>query len=172
MKISQLQPNEYGQFYANYLAQVSDEYTLVEELEISVHRLVKFVREIPMDKFDYRYAEGKWTIKDILLHLIDSERIFAYRALRIARNDKTPLPGFEENEYAEIAGGSERSIRDLLTELALVRQSTIHLFKTFDEEALLRTGTASGVGVSVRALGVIIIGHQKHHQKIFEERYL
>jgi uncharacterized damage-inducible protein DinB len=171
MKISQLTDSEFAPFYASYVAQVFDG-DLLEELEISVHELIRFVQNIPMDKYDYRYAEGKWTIKDILQHLMDAERIFAYRALRIARNDKTPLPGFDENDYAIIAGGSERSIRDLLTELALVRQATIHLFKTFDDEALVRTGTASGFPVSVRALGVIIIGHQKHHQKVFEERYL
>lgn len=171
MKISQLTNTEFAPFYAPYVSKVADG-DLLEELEISVHDLVRFVQNIPMDKYDYRYAEGKWTIKDILQHLMDSERIFAYRALRIARNDKTLLPGFEENEYANIAGGNNRSIRDLLTELAIVRQATIHLFKTFDADALIRTGTASGFSVSVRALGVIIIGHQKHHQQIFEERYL
>lgn len=172
MKISQLQPDEYGQFYANYLAQVSDEYNLVEELEISVHRLVKFVREIPMDKFDYRYAEGKWTIKDILLHLIDAERIFAYRALRFARNDKTELPGFEENSYVDEANANKRSIQDLLTELLVVRQASLSLFKSFSEEQLLRKGIASNHPISVRALGFIIVGHQNHHQRVFEERYL
>lgn len=171
MKTSQLLPTEYALFYVNYIAMV-DEVELLDDLEISVHEFIKFVQNIPMDKYDYRYAEGKWTIKDIIQHLIDSERIFAYRALRIARNDKTPLPGFEENDYAAIAGGSERSIRDLLTELAIVRQATISLFKTFSEEVLLRTGIASGYDISVRALGFIIIGHQKHHQKIFQERYL
>lgn len=171
MNIINLNDTEFAPFYASYVAQVPDG-DLLEELEISVHDLIRFVQNIPLDKYDYRYAEGKWTIKDILQHLMDSERIFAYRALRIARNDKTPLPGFDENDFADIAGGNERSIRDLLTELALVRQSTIHLFKTFSDEALVRMGTASGVAVSVRALGVIIIGHQKHHQKIFEERYL
>ena len=125
MKIFQLKSDEYGQFYANYLAQVSDEYTLVEELEISVHRLVKFVREIPMDKFDYRYAEGKWTIKDILLHLIDSERIFAYRALRFARNDKTELPGFDQNSYVDEPNTNQISITDLFTELLVDRQACL-----------------------------------------------
>jgi uncharacterized damage-inducible protein DinB len=172
MKVSQLQEGEFASFYANYLAQVSDEYTLVEELEISVHRLVKFVREIPMDKFDYRYAEGKWTIKDILLHLIDAERIFAYRALRFARNDETDLPGFEENSYVDEANANKRSIQDLLTELLVVRQSTLTLFKSFSEEQLLRKGIASNNQASVRALGFIIVGHQNHHQRVFEELYL
>lgn len=172
MKPSQLQPTEFAPYQQSYIAQVSDEYTLVEELEISVHRLVKFVREIPMDKFDYRYAEGKWTIKDIILHLIDAERIFAYRALRFARNDKTELPGFDENNYVDEANANSRSIQDLLTELLVVRQSTLSLFKSFSEEQLLRVGIASNNPMSVRALGFVIIGHQNHHQKIFQERYL
>ena len=172
MKVTQVHSGEYAPFYANYIAQISDEYTLMEELEISVHRLVKFVQDIPMDKYDYRYAEGKWTIKDILQHLIDAERIFAYRALRFARNDKAELPGFEENDYADAANGDKRSIMDLLTELAVVRQATLSLFKTFQDEQLLRSGIASKNNMSVRALGFVIIGHQNHHQRIFQERYL
>ncbi|RKS20303.1 DinB family protein [Flavobacterium endophyticum] len=171
MKTSQLLQTEYAPYYATYISKV-EEADLVEELEISVHEFIKFVQNIPLDKYDYSYAEGKWTIKDIIQHLMDSERIFTYRALRIARNDKTPLASFEENEYAAIAGANQRSIRDLLTELAIVRQSTIALFKTFSEDVLKRIGVASGYDVSVRALGVIIIGHQKHHQRIFMERYL
>lgn len=172
MKPKDLNPTEYAAYFGNYISQVSDEYTLIEELEISVHRLIKFVREIPMDKFDYRYAEGKWTIKDMLQHIIDSERIFAYRALRIARNDKTELPGFEEDDYANEANGSSRSIQSLLTELAIVREATLSLFKSFSEEELKRTGTASENPVSVRAIGFIIVGHQNHHQRVFQERYL
>ena len=171
MKTSQLSQTEFAPFYSTYISMV-DEVDLVEELEISVHEFIKFIQNIPLDKYDYRYAEGKWTIKDIIQHLMDAERIFAYRALRIARNDKTPLASFEENDYADIAGANERSIRDLLTELAIVRQSTIALFKTLSEEVLQRVGIASGFEVSVRALGFIIIGHQKHHEKIFKERYL
>jgi uncharacterized damage-inducible protein DinB len=172
MNIKQLQPTEYAPYFLNYISQVSDEYTLIEELEISVHRLIKFVQDIPMDKFEYRYAEGKWTIKDILQHLIDCERIFAYRALRFARNDKTDLPGFDEDIFANAANGSSRSIQSLLTELGVVRQASISLFKSFAEEDLLKTGTANKNLMSVRALGFVMIGHQNHHQKIFVERYL
>ena len=92
MKPSQVQSNEYAPYYANFISNLSDEYTLIEELEIALHRFIKFVQNLPMDKFDYRYAEGKWTIKDIIQHVIDCERAFSYRALRIARNDKTELP--------------------------------------------------------------------------------
>jgi uncharacterized damage-inducible protein DinB len=172
MKPQDLKPTEFAPYFGTYINQVSDEYTLIEELEISVHRLIKFVQDIPMDIFDYRYAEGKWTIKDILQHIIDTERIFAYRALRIARNDKTALPGFEEDDYAREANGSSRSIQSLLTELAIVRQSTLALFKTFSDDVLLQTGTASNNPVSVRAIGFMIIGHQNHHQRVFKERYL
>lgn len=172
MKPSQLQSTEYASYYGNYIAQVTDEYTLIEELEISLHRYIKFVQDIPMDKFDYRYAEGKWTIKDIIQHIIDAERIFSYRALRFARNDKAELPGFEENEYVEEANGNQRSIMELLTELSSVRHATLLLFKSFNEEQLCRIGIASNNPMSVRAIGFVIIGHQNHHQKIFEERYL
>jgi len=172
MKPTQLQPNEYASYYGNYIAQVSDEYTLIEELEISLHRFIKFVQNIPMDKFDFRYAEGKWTIKDIIQHLIDAERVFAYRALRFARNDATELPGFEENDYVNEANGNQRSIMELLTELSAVRHATLLLFKSFNEEQLLRIGIASNNPMSVRALGFVMIGHQNHHQKVFEERYL
>jgi uncharacterized damage-inducible protein DinB len=172
MKISQLNSTEFAPFYANYIAQVSDEYTLIEELEISLHRFIKFVQNIPMDKFDYRYADGKWTIKDIIQHIIDAERIFAYRALRFSRNDKTELPSFDENNYVDEANGFQRSIMDLLTELSAVRHSTLLLFKTINEEQMLRIGIASNNQISVRALGFVIIGHQNHHQMVFEERYL
>lgn len=172
MKPSQLQPGEYAHYYADYISQVSEEYSLIEELEISVHRLIKFVQNIPLDKFDYRYAEGKWTIKDILQHLIDAERIFAYRALRFGRNDLTPLASFDENDYVEMANANSRSIQDLLTELLVVRQATLALFKSFSEAELMRIGTASNNPMSVRVLGFVIIGHQNHHQRVFQERYL
>lgn len=172
MHIEQIQNDEYGDFYAPYLAQVNPQHSLIEELEISLHRFIYFVREIPMDKFDYRYAEGKWTIKEIIQHIIDSERVFAYRAMRIARNDQTPLPGFDENFYVEQSNGNLRSIQDLLTELSNLRHVTIYLFKSFTSEAMDRKGMASNFPISVRALGFIIIGHQNHHQKVFQQRYL
>ncbi len=172
MKLDQLPINEYPDFYTGYIQAIAN-VELIEELEICLHEFIKFVQNIPMDKFDYRYAEDKWTIKDIIQHLIDAERIFSYRALRIARNDKTALPGFDEQLFADTAlANQRRSIQDLLTEFAVVRQSTLSLFKSLNNEELANMGLASGKEVSVRAIGFIIIGHQKHHQKIFEERYL
>lgn len=171
MKPSELLPTEYPAYQKTYIDTV-DDVDLIEELEISLHRFIRFVREIPMDKFDYRYAPGKWTIKEIIQHVIDCERIFAYRALAFARNDKTPLPGFEENDYASESDGNSRHLNSLLTELSEVRQSNITLFKSFSPEALLRIGNANGNPNSVRALGFAIIGHQNHHQRVYEERYL
>ena len=171
MKANQLPINEYADFYKSYI-QALEDVELIEELEISLHDFIRFVQNIPMDKFDYCYAQGKWTIKEIIQHLIDSERVFSYRALRISRNDKTPLPGFDENEYVANSNGNKRNLQGLLTELAVVRQATLSLFNSFSQEQLQYVGIASDNEVSVRAIGFIIIGHQKHHQKIFVERYL
>lgn len=172
MKVSQLPNDEYAPYNGNYLNNIDETYTLIETLEVSLHEFIRFVQDIPMGKHDYRYAEGKWTIKDIIQHLIDSERVFAYRAMRIARNDATPLPGFDENAYVDNAHANERHLKDLLMELSIGRQASIMLFKSFTEEDLLKKGTASGFTVSVRALGFLISAHQNHHKKIFKERYL
>lgn len=171
MKTDQLPINEYSKFNAIYIQAVGN-VDMIEELEICLHDFIRFVQNIPMDKFDYRYAEGKWTIKDIIQHIIDTERIFTYRALRISRNDKTPLPGFEENDYVANTNANVRSIQDLLAELSAVRHATLYLFKSFSWEQLERIGIASNNEISVRAIGFILIGHQKHHQKVFQERYL
>lgn len=172
MKITDLDTSEYAPYQAAYITEVSDQYTLIEELEISLHNFVRFVQDIPMDKHDYRYAEGKWVIKDIIQHVIDCERIFSYRALRFSRGDTTELPGFDENSYASNANAVNRTIKDLLTELSALRHANIYLFKSFTQDELLKRGVASGFSVTVRAYGFLIIGHQNHHIKIFKERYL
>ena len=171
MKLDQLPVNQIPKFYKAYLETIEN-VQLIEDLEVSLHDFRKFVQNIPMDKFDYRYEKNKWTIKDIIQHLIDSERIFAYRALRFARNDNTVLPGFDENSYAENTTANLRSIQDLLSEMAVVRQATLSLFKSFTQEQLMKFGVASDNQIQVCAIGFIIIGHQKHHQNIFKERYL
>lgn len=171
MNSNELSENEYSVFHATYIKAIGN-VDLLEELEISLHDFIKFVQNIPLDKFDYCYAEGKWTIKEIIQHIIDSERIFAYRALRISRNDKTPLPGYEENSYVANTNANSRSIQELLAEFSAVRHSNLFLFKSFSAEQLMRMGTASEQVISVRAIGFLIIGHLKHHQKVFQERYL
>ncbi len=174
MNIKDLPAAEYASFHSTYVQTVSDEYSLLEELEISLHRFIKFVQNIPLEKFDYRYAEGKWTIKEIIQHLMDTERIFTYRALRFARLDHTELPGFDEDAYASVVNpkANTRKLQEMLTEYTLIRQSSMALFQTFSAEELQRGGIASQSFVSVRAIGFILIGHQNHHQSIFEERYI
>lgn len=170
MKANQLESGEFNVWYTPYIATLSNE-NLIEEFEIALHRFIRFVQDITMDKHDYAYAPGKWTIKDIIQHLIDCERILSYRALCIARNDKTNFPNFDEDRYAIEAKGNTKSLMHLLTELTSVRQATLLLFKSFNDEELTRMGTASDAPISVRALGFIIIGHQNHHQKVFLEKY-
>lgn len=121
---------------------------------------------------DYRYAPGKWTAKDIVQHLIDTERILAYRALRFARNDQTALPGFEEDNFAKCAKADKRTIADLYDEYALQHQLTAMMFRSFDEEMLQRTGICFNQSVSVLALGFILVGHPIHHANVVRERYL
>jgi uncharacterized damage-inducible protein DinB len=171
MMASQLLENEYSGGFRTYVQEAGN-VNLIEELEISLHDFIKFVQDIPMDKFDYRYAEGKWTIKEIIQHIIDTERIFAYRALRFSRNDTTALSSFDENSYVDNTNANRRGLQDLLTELSAVRHSNLLFYKSLSEEQLKRIGTASNNQISVRALGFVIIGHQKHHQKVFQERYL
>lgn len=171
MIANQLSATEYAPYYQAYIDAFGNG-DLLEEMEISIHEFIRFVQEVPLGKHDFRYAEGKWTLKDIIQHLIDAERVFSYRALRIARADQTPLPGFDENSYVPMAGADTRHLKSLLEEFAAVRHSTLLLFKSFSEAEMLRMGTASNVGVSVRAIGFIIVGHLRHHERIFKERYL
>jgi hypothetical protein len=130
------------------------------------------MRALPEEKLNYRYAEGKWTIKEILAHLIDDERIYTYRALRFARNDMTELPGFDQNAYAPQSGANERTMDDLLEEFAAVRRSTIALFNSFDDRVWTRTGVGSGNVMSVRAAAYHIAGHELRHVNTIKERYL
>ena len=158
-------------FYKNYVKLV-DESDLLQALRISGHRMQELVHAIPANKADFAYAEGKWTVRELLCHLMDAERIFSYRALRFARNDKTVLPGFEENDYVPQANASARSLQKIASEMSHLRASTIDLFESFTPEMLTRKGTASKSELSVVALGFIIPGHEIHHLKALQERYL
>jgi hypothetical protein len=172
MKSNELSNTEYSTFNATYIKAVNESVDLIEGLEKSMDEFISFLEQLPVEKLEYRYADGKWTIKDIIQHIIDAERIFSYRALRISRNDKTPLASFDENEYVENTNANARNSNDLLSELKLVRQTTIMLFKSFSKEQMLILGTASNHSVSVRAIGFVILGHQLHHYKVIQERYL
>ncbi|MBK6777471.1 MAG: DinB family protein [Flavobacteriales bacterium] len=164
-------PDEAASYYLNYI-QRADGVSIHHALGHASALLHKTVEGVRADKAEYRYAEGKWTIKDILQHLIDSERVFAYRAMRFARQDGTELPGFDENEYVASSSTERRSVADLLEEHDIVRSSTEKLFESFSPDMLLRQGTANGQNVSVRALGWIIAGHAVHHAGVIRERYL
>jgi uncharacterized damage-inducible protein DinB len=158
-------------FYKNYVKQL-EQTDLQTSLRISSYRTMELVHSIPDKKIDFRYAEGKWSIRELLCHMIDAERIFSYRALRFARNDKTELPGWEENDYAPQANAGERSLKSIADDMQHLRASTIDLFESFTEEMLNRKGTANKTEVSVKAIGFIIAGHETHHRNILKDRYL
>jgi hypothetical protein len=158
-------------FYKNYVKQV-EESDLLQALRISGHRALELLHSIPENKADFKYAPDKWTIRELLCHVIDAERIFAYRALRFARNDKTILSSFEENDYAPQANASGRSLQKIAMEMAHLRSSTIDLFEGFTPEMLIRKGPVNNNELSAVALGFIIAGHETHHCQILKERYL
>lgn len=171
MTAKDIHADEYNPYYNTYLSKTNN-LTLKEGLRSNLETVLLFLESISEEKFEYRYAEGKWTIKEMILHIIDTERIFCYRALRIARKDQTSLPGFDQDAYVPPSNANERSIHSLLDEYKAVRQASITLFDSFREETLMRTGTASNSAISVRALGFILIGHENHHCEIIRERYL
>jgi len=171
MVLSELPSSEYNPFYQTYIMALGD-VELIEELKRGKSAFLSLFEEIPEEKLNYAYAEGKWSLAEVLIHMIDTERIFQYRALCIARNDKTLLPGFDQDAYVPYSNAANRSINSLIAEYTAVRDSTISLFNSFDDEAIKRVGTASGSKMSVRALGFIISGHQAHHVQILRERYL
>ncbi|BAO77466.1 DinB family protein [Winogradskyella sp. PG-2] len=166
-----LNHTEYNSYYKAYIDNATND-DIVEGLEKNLETVVEFYSSIRSDKHDYAYAEGKWTVKDVLLHVIDTERIFAYRALRIGRYDKTPLTGFEQDDYVINGNTKYRTLDSLLEEYITVRQATISLYKSFNSETLEYLGEASGFPISVRALGYIITGHENHHNQLIKERYL
>lgn len=167
-----LQSNEYPEYFGNYITKVEID-DLIEALEENLDNFSNFIQNlVPESKYEFRYQPEKWSIKEIVQHIIDAERIFAYRALRFARFDATPLPGFEENDYVPVSKSDDRTMEDLIREFVLVRKSTIVLFESFTGEMLMNTGTASGKVSSVRAIGFVISGHCIHHQQVIKERYL
>ena len=163
---------EYAPYAAGYIALSPDDGYAIEHLKENAVVLKKMITALPEEKLLYRYDEGKWTIKEVLVHIIDSERIFSYRALRIARNDTTPIPGFEQDDYTAFGNANERSIQNILEEYDAVRAATIALFSGLSDDAFNRKGTASDYPVTVRAIVHQIVGHEMHHIKILREKYL
>jgi len=162
---------EFDEYYHYYVGLVPSE-NLLNELAQQNDRTQEFLNNIPNEREEYRYAEKKWTIKEIVIHLTDCERIFSDRVLRFARNDKTELPAFDHNNYVVHANCKERALIEIAKEYRTVRMATIALFKSLDSDAFNKNGIAAGKQLSVNALGFICVGHEIHHRNVIEEKYL
>jgi hypothetical protein len=164
-------PTTYPNYFQRYIDQVPEN-NLPEAFNNQTAGIAGFLNSISEEKSTYAYAEGKWTIKELLLHMTDTERIFNYRALCLARGEQQNMPGFEENDYAANSHANERSWAGLVDEFLLVRKCTETLFSTFNEAVMNNAGTANNNPTSVISLGFITVGHYYHHKKILQERYL
>ena len=162
---------EFLPYYGAYIDQVRDG-DIVDIMSQQLPDMISLIKSIPEADGDKRYAPDKWSIREVIGHVIDGERIFSYRALRFARADATPVPGFDENSYVTNAPFSQVSLADLASELEHLRRATVHFFSNLGEEAWSRRGTANGAQISVRALAYILAGHELHHAKVIRTRYL
>lgn len=162
--------SEYDAYYEKYVSKVADG-DIVATLEKQPSELKDLFANVGEDRGTYAYEEGKWSLKESLSHLIDGERIFAYRMLRISRADATPIEGFEQDGYIEYSNANNRCFAELLDEFELLRKANLLLIKNLSDDASKRLGTASGYGISVRGLVYIMAGHVRHHQTIFKEKY-
>lgn len=170
MKVARPEPGEYAAYYEKYISLVpgNDVTSALESQRVQTMQLFAARSE---REGNFRYGPDKWTVKEVLGHINDTERIFTYRALRIARADKTPLPGFEQDSFVSNGRFNERSLGNLAEEFAFVRGASLALFRSFGQETWLRRGTASNYEVTVRAIAYMIAGHELHHRQILEERY-
>ena len=162
--------SEYAPYYHGYISQVSEE-EILPVLRSQLDALDLLLGRVTPDRETFRYAEGKWSIREIVGHLIDAERVFGYRGFCMARGERQNLPGFEQNDYILTAPYDRIDLEDLLSEFRLVRLSNIAMFRTLDEEAWMRMGTANDNQVSVRALAFIMAGHVRHHMGVLREKY-
>lgn len=169
--IGQPQPDEFAPFYAGYVAKAG-EGDVLQTLTQLKENTYKFFTSIAAGKEDYAYTPGKWTIKQVLNHMIDTERVFAFRLLCFARKDENAMPGFDENAYAGNADVSDRTLNHLAKEFKTLREANLYLYGSITPAQSLNKGIASGKSVSVRALLYIIAGHELHHLAILKERYL
>ncbi|MBP6823178.1 MAG: DinB family protein [Acidobacteria bacterium] len=165
------QETEYAAYYGKYVSLVPDG-NIVDTLTTQLSETLAAWQAVPADKAEHRYAPGKWSTKEMMVHVIDTERVMAYRTLRIARGDKTPLPGFDQDVFMANTECSARSIADLADEFEAVRKSSLHLFRHLTDAAWQQVGTASDNPISARALAYIIAGHELYHQEILRDRYL
>ncbi|HEY0678624.1 MAG TPA: DinB family protein [Chitinophagaceae bacterium] len=160
-----------AEFYQNYIKLSPDE-NVLKAIRRNTKNFRRQLKRIPRKKIDYAYAEGKWTIKELLQHVIDAERVFSYRAITFARKDTTPLPSFDENSWAANSMVAHRDWKDMVTEFKLLRAANEMMFASFDDAQLRSIGTASGKEINVLAIGYIISGHVEHHMNVLRERYL
>lgn len=172
MTTQDLTAEELNPFYSTYINLVPKSVNLIDGFETGFKNVEAFFESISKDKLDYKYAEDKWTIKEVLQHIIDTERIFMYRCLRVARHDKTALAGFEQDDYIEPSKANSKSIESLQEEYKTTRQYSIVLLKSLSDEDLKCIGKASGNVMSARSASFSTIGHEIHHMKIIKERYL
>ncbi|HLH40423.1 MAG TPA: DinB family protein [Bryobacteraceae bacterium] len=163
--------NEHAPYYAKYIGLAPDG-DIVSQLKSQIGETIGLLSPLSDAAGDFRYAPDKWSLKEVLGHMIDTERIFSFRALSFARGDRNPLPGFEQDDYVRAAGSNERTLKSLVEEFEAVRRSTVLLFGNFSEAAWQRRGIASGNEVTVRALAWIIAGHELHHRRGIAENYL
>ncbi|WP_205504443.1 DinB family protein [Rufibacter psychrotolerans] len=166
------QPGEYHEYYQKYIQSISDQADILELLQTQRQEVVQLFGRVSESEADFAYAPGKWSVKQLLGHMNDTERIMAYRALCISRGEQNPLPGFDENQYVANAFFEERTLSGLLEEHQTVRQATLALFSSFHPQAIARLGNANGSPVTVAALAFIIAGHERHHLNLLKERYL
>ncbi len=163
---------EYADYYSVYINQIPDGNSIIKVLEDGREKMQSLIRSIPKEKGSFSYAAGKWSIKEVLGHIADVERVMAYRAMCIARGEKKPLPGFEQDDYVASADFNSRPLSGFAEELLHLRNGNIALFQSLNDEALMRWGMASNHDVTVRAFMFIIAGHEIHHMRILRERYL
>jgi uncharacterized damage-inducible protein DinB len=171
-KFSKPDKNEYASFYGTYIDKLSDESYDLNFLVNQSQELMDIFSKLSDEQANFSYGEGKWSLKEVLGHLIDHERIFCYRALAIARGERQSLPGFEQDDYVKTAEFNQQKLSDLVEQYSINRSATISLFKNFTEGELHKVGMADNKNISVRALLFIIMGHEKHHIWIIKERYL
>ncbi|WP_299155215.1 DinB family protein [uncultured Christiangramia sp.] len=172
MRKSELTKGEIGEFYRGYIDRLEPEAELVPSLKSNTSEFLQLLENIPEDKWDYRYAEGKWTLKEMIQHIIDTERIFQFRALAIARNEPQPLPGFDHDIYVLNSRSEYRAVPDLIKEYKIVREAGIILFESMTIDMLKLGGVMNDINASPRALGFMMVGHAMHHIEVIKEKYL
>ncbi|WP_027391980.1 DinB family protein [Aquimarina latercula] len=172
MNSTDLEPKEYDEYYGRYIKKLSPQVSIIKGFEIGKDDVIIFFESIPPEKQEYRHDINKWSIKEVLQHLIDTERIFMYRCFRIARNDLTPLAGYDQNIYIDPSGANQKSMSELIGEFKIVRQNSISFLNSISNDQLMYIGNANGGDMSARAAAFTIIGHEIWHMDIIKERYL